>query len=183
MREYTPHITTLNSSPSSRFQLLVTRSRARFLRAKRQLHGDLVSLNEILGISPSLSLASASPAPKLPEPEAESHPETVPSQSVEEDQSSKQGFKSKKLAKKAAKKAAKAATAKNSAANAQPIAKDPERLVLNPVSSLSVHEHLSRRLMLRKAEVIKAKKADQDAVWGRLNSSPTVVGGMAVMVE
>ncbi|CAO1628076.1 unnamed protein product [Parajaminaea phylloscopi] len=168
-------------------------SRAKFLRAKRQLQGDLVSMNEILGISASPSPAPASPAPAPTEPSSPDAPSADIASQETRDELSKSDQKaekeSRKAAAKAAKKAAKAAS-KSSTEDAVPQmdAKDSqekakEALVLNTVSPLSVHEYLTRRLMLRKAEVLRAKKADQDAVWGRLNTTLPANGSVGLVVE
>lgn len=186
-------------------------SRAKYLRAKRQLYGDAVSMNEILGISASGSSSpapSGSPAPAstsrltdISSPSetapvvalaqeilAEEESPAVDVAAVETDKEKRRREKKEKKERKEEAKAVKESssskkkkdkTAQASQKAAVTLAEPPPEAppVTNIVSPLSVHEYLSRRLMLKKAQVMRQRKADQEAVWGRLN------GGVGVMVE
>lgn len=182
------------------------RSRARYVRAKRQLHGDTVSMNEILGISANSSGANSPAArdspsvatpPLLPPVTQEESPESATA-SATEAQAKADRKAAKKAAKEEAKKADKAKKTKKRKETAGEVS-DPvtkaapageaipqahEEPAMNTVSPLSVHEYLTRRLMMRKAQAARAKRADQEAVWGRLNqkSSVPVAGGVGVVV-
>lgn len=161
-------------------------SRAKFLRAKRQLHGDLVSMNEILGISASASPSPAPPAivrPPSPSPEEVLPTPVAAAESEEHIKLAKEQAKADKKAAKKAAKAAKIAEAQKESSISEPAVPSEKPLAVNTVSPLSVHEYLSRRLMLRKAAVLKARKADQDAIWHRLNAPSVPAGGVGVMVE
>lgn len=150
------------------------------------MRGDLVSMNEILGISASNSpAASPSPAPLAsPAGEVEEAEASAAVAAAEEAAAKKQKKEDKAMAKeekKAAKKAAKE-EAKKQEKKAQAAAEEEAKAPppsLNTVSTLSVHEYLTRRLMLRKAQVARARKADQEAVWGRLSGGQ----GAGIMVE
>ncbi|PWN19726.1 hypothetical protein BCV69DRAFT_283833 [Microstroma glucosiphilum] len=179
-------------------QTIRNASRAKFLRAKRQLHGDAVSMNEILGIASG----SNSPAPALtpaveaqsdsPLPAAVAPEEVLPlAAALIEGESDKERRKREKREKKEKKerKASKAqakeakqagatsSTEDSAAPKVEPVEK--KELVMNTVSPLSVHEYLSRKLMLRKAQMARKRKTDQEAVWGRLSAG----SGVGIMVE
>ncbi|CAO1623033.1 unnamed protein product [Sympodiomycopsis kandeliae] len=177
------------SSTSQAAAVIRNASRAKYLRAKRQLYGDATSMNEILGIkdSPSASApasASASPAPVVMPTNVENAiAETILAQEQEEQSNEKQVKKAEKKAAKEAKKAEKKASkkekeAKKAKAEEKP-AEEKEEEVQNTISPYSVHEYLSRRLMLKKAQVMKQKRANDD-VWGRMGGTGQGVG---VMVE
>lgn len=180
--------------------MLCNRSRAKFLRAKRQLHGDAVSMNEILGIASG----SNSPAPgPAPAPLVEAQPpsslpaavapeEVLPlAAALIEEESDKERRKREKREKKEkkerkaskahAKEAKRAEVSSTSEETTAPTAAPVEKkeLVMNTVSPLSVHEYLSRKLMLRKAQMARKRKTDQEAVWGRLSAG----SGVGIMVE
>jgi hypothetical protein len=155
----------------------VYRSRAKFLRAKRMVGSDSVSINEILGITtPS---GASSPAPLSAQSTAAPTPRAAsPSSSVAE---------TKAAAKAAKASAAEAAARANIAATeagerpksmvavteALPPSADPSfasggGMIVSP---LSVQEYLSRRLTVKKAAILRAQrekqKQDDDAVWAR----------------
>ena len=177
------------SSSAAAAAVIRNASRAKYLRAKRQLYGDAASMNEILGIksesnggTPDVAATDVESAlaSAVESQQQEASSSTItPSMPLTAKQLKKLDKKKDKEAAKAEKKKEKKEKKKAEKSeederkrkaittDEQPPAEEEPQPVLNTVSPYSVHEYLSRRLMLKKAQAQKKSRLDKD-VWNRL---------------
>lgn len=147
-------------------------------------------MNEILGIASGSNSPAPAPTPPVEAQMISSLPAAVAPEEVlplaaaliegesdkerrKREKREKKEKKERKASKAQAKEAKRGGETPSSMGLTAPAAEPVEKkeVVVNTVSPLSVHEYLSRKLMLRKAQMARKRKTDQEAVWGRLSAA------------